>query len=264
MTDRRLDPLSRLRESRWLLWQWARRDVQSRFAVSSLGIFWTIGQPVLLLVVYGTVLKSFLHVSSGPTSYVVFAASGLALWGFVSGTMSRAVTCFVDAQSIIGKVYFPREVIPLAAVLVALVDLAVLSVLLLATMVVSGGPWHGTALLGPVVIGGLVLEIAALSVALATLAVFIPDLRQAAPIGIQMLFIATPVMYTPETVPSDYRWVLAVNPIAHSLRDLRACLLYGQSPTAFSLLVPYAVGALGLMLALRYLVSVEQRFPDVL
>lgn len=254
----------RLANSRWLLQQWAVRDVRTRYGSSVAGSLWVVVQPLLLLGVYGFVFNGFLNVNSGGTPYLLFCGSGLALWAFASGAVSRAAPSLVSAQHLIGKVYFPREVVPLATVLSSLLDLGILLGMLLALIVVEGGQWHLSMLAIPLVLGGLVVVVAAVSVVVATATVFARHLTQALPLVIQLLFIATPVMYPPERVPVRFRWVLDLNPLARSLAAFRDCLFAGRFPGVWTLLLPFALGGLCLTISLRYLALVEARFPDVL
>lgn len=248
---------------RWLLQHWVLRDLRSRYGHGPLGPLWVVAQPTLLFAVYGTVLHSVLAVRT-PYSYLLFSGSGLVVWTFASGTLLRASTSLITAQHVVRKAYFPREIVPLSLVLGGVVDLVLVFGLFAFAMVLDGAAWHLSVVVVPVILGGLMVTLSAFAVLLAILTVFFRDLAQATPILMQAWFIATPVLYPAARFPDHFRWMLSLNPLAHSLGAFRQCLFVGTLPGLWTLLLPYVFGGLSLLAVLRYVASVEHRLADVL
>jgi lipopolysaccharide transport system permease protein len=262
--SRRSTIFGRLIASRWLLLQWARRDFNVRYRQSLLGPVWSIVQPAMLLLFYGLLFVQALGVESDRGPYLVFAWCGLTAWTFFSSALSGGSSSLLNAQSILSKVYFPREIIPLGGVLVAAVDLAISTSVLLLLIGVFGVGYH-LSLMGLIPLYLiLVLFVGALTVFGATLASFGRDLLHALPLLLQLAFIATPVMYPTRLVPARYAWIHQANPIALVIEQVRRVVLDGRWPEA----LPTALGLVGaltaLLLAVAYLRSVEHRLPDVI
>lgn len=243
---------------------WARRDFTVRYRQSLLGAAWVVVQPLFLLVVYGTIFSRVLKVHSTEGGYLAFAFCGLAPWTFVSAVLGRTAGSFVGATLVIRQVYFPRAVIPLAAVGVTIVDLVIATLMLLMAQVLQNGALHlSTLALLPIYLG-LVLVMAAVGVVVAVLAAVLRDVAFLIPLLLQALFIVTPVMYPESYVPGHYRFLYEANPLAHLIAWVREAVVAGHWPGVASLVGFPAAGAALLALAAWYCASVERRIPDFL
>lgn len=257
-------PLARVWNARWLLWHWVRRDFTVQYRQSLLGVAWAIGQPLLLLLVYGVVFRRVLRVEAPAGSYVVFALCGVVPWAFVSSTILRSVTSLSNAASIIKQVYFPRSVVPLASVGVTLVDLAAATLVLLAAQLASQGTLHAATLgLVPLYLG-LALVLGAVAIVAAVLGALVRDVRFVMPLVLQLAFIATPVMYPRELVPAAYRPFVDLSPVAWVIEAMRDAVILGRWPSPGRIVLLLVAGAALLAAALRYAAAIEDRLPDLL
>lgn len=258
------DPIgARIREQMPLLRMWARRQYRIRYRQSALGWMWSLAQPLAMLAIYGLVLSVLLKVRGNGLPYVSFAFAGLVPWAFLSSAISAAIPATGNARDLISRTYFPREVIPAASVGAALVDLAVGSLFLLILDIAQNvglAPTVSSLLIIDVILAIWVTGIAILG---AVVAVFVRDALHALPLGLQLLFIATPIMYPVTLLPTRWRWVENLNPLAVVVQATRAVVLRHQWPDWPVLAAQFVAGGLFLLASILYTRSVEPRIPDV-
>ena len=243
---------------------WAGRELRIRYRSTRLGVVWALAQPVAILVVFGVVFSRFLHVGSSGLPYVSFAYAGLACWTFAASAMSAAVSSLLNASDTVTRAYFPRELVALGAVAASGPDLVIAAVMLLGVALVQGVglSFHAIALIP--VFGVLVLWTAAAAVFVATATAFIRDIRLILPLVLQLLFVATPIMYPPSLLPTGVSWLADVNPIAALVEATRDCVLRDVWPSWGVLALHGLIAASSLVLAIAYTRAVEMRMADVL
>lgn len=246
-----------------LLRMYSLRQVQLRYRQSMLGLSWTLLQPVAIMAIYGFIFQVFLEVDGGGLPYLSVAWAGLTIWMFVQAAIQMGTVSLQNDSWLLGRVWFPREIIPLAPVLAGLIDLGAAAAILVVIVMVQGIglSFHIIAL--PLVLLVLVVWCAAISVFCATVTIFLRDMATIVGLGLRLLFIATPVMYPDSTVPEHLRWVNAVNPIGAVVSNTRATVLSHTWPNWELLVFHLFIGTGFLMLSLWYLRSVERRMVDV-
>lgn len=254
----------RLRSILPLLAAWSRKEYSVRYRQSLLGVAWSVVQPLALLAIFGTILTRVLHVSSGGAPYISFAYAGLVPWTFVASVLQITTVAMLTAGPVITKVYFPREVIPLAQVLAFTMDLAIGSCILLVILLVQGVGLSWKLAATPVAFCVLIVWMSAAAIFLSTVTVFIRDLRFAMPLFVQLLFFGSPIMYPAQLLPPSVAWVNTVNPIAVVVTSVRATAIRHAWPAWTPLLLQGIAAACALALALAYLRSLEPRLVDVL
>ena len=241
----------------------ALRDVRVRYKQAVLGIGWAVFQPLAGVVVFTIVFQRLADVQSDGLPYPIFAFAGLLAWNYTSGAVIKATQSLVSNAGLVTKVYFPRLLIPLAAVLPGLLDLAVsLPVLLVLYPVYGVRP--GWALLTlPLWVASAVLVALAVGLLLAALNVRYRDVNQAISLLVQLWLFLSPVAYPTSTVPEAWQPVYALNPMVGVIDGFRWCLLAGPAPGPWSLLSA-AVTLVLLGVALVYFQRTERRFADVI
>lgn len=254
---------ARIHRSLPLVGMWASREYRIRYRQSSLGLAWSIVQPLALLATFGVVLSLVLRVETEGFPYVTFTYAGLVLWTFISNAVSLGVTSTMNAMPVMSKTYFAREVVPLAVVIASLVDLVIGGVLLALLAVVQGVGLSVTFIGALPIAGVLGIYVAAVAMFGGALTVFVRDLRHALPVLIQVVFFASPVMYPASLVPEQWRWVNAVNPVAVFVEAMRDAVLRHEWPNWPLLASHGVVAALLLLGAVAYTRSVEPRLVDV-
>jgi lipopolysaccharide transport system permease protein len=250
---------------RELLFFLAWRDIKVRYKQTILGGVWAILQPLLTIAVFSFVFGRLagLEQKTGAVPYPIHVYTGVLLWTFFAGTVGRSGASLIGSAYLITKVYFPRLIVPLAAVGVGLVDLGVSSVLLLALMLCYGLGVSWQLALLPLFLLGTVLAATGVGTLLASLTVSYRDLGVVIPFALQLWMFLTPVVYPASLVPARWEWLLWVNPMAGLIEGFRASLLglpVNAGPAGLSL----AIGALLFLGGAAYCSAVERRFADII
>ena len=223
------------------------RDIKVRYKQTALGAAWAIIQPAMTTIVFSIFFGRLAHVPSDGLPYPVFAMIGLVPWTYFAAALGTSSTSIAGYQHIISKVYFPRLIIPLAAVLAPLVDFAIAFTILVMLMT-----WYGVAP-GPAIIWLPLLLLFAVATAsavgfwLSALSVRYRDVRYVVPFVIQLWLFATPVAYPASLVPARWRTLFGLNPMAGVIEGFRWALAGGQPPGAMTFVSAAVV--LGLLAA---------------
>lgn len=242
----------------------AERDLRSRYKQAAFGFLWALITPLLLMVVSTLVFQKVAKQDTGPAPYAIFSYLGTLPWSFFNTSISAGGQSLVSNNSLLNKVYCPREAFPLATIAVALVDLAIATAVLgLLFPIYRYGP-TATAVWVPVVLLVQIAFTAGLTFLLAGLLVYLRDLRQFIPMLLQVGLFATPVFYGVDSLPDGLRTTYAIaNPLVGVIDGYRRTVLYGQAPD-WSLLGPGAATAtVVLILGFLVLKRLETGFADV-
>jgi lipopolysaccharide transport system permease protein len=243
----------------FLIW----RDVKVRYKQTVLGAAWAIIQPFLTMVVFTLFFGRLAKVPSDGIPYPIFAYAGLLPWTFFSNAITTSSNSLVGNASLITKVYFPRMVIPAAAVGAGLVDLAIAALILVAMMAYYGfGLGWSALMLIPLV---LLTALLALGVGMwmSGLNVKYRDVRYALPFCVQLWMYATPIIYPISFIPERWRWILVLNPLTGIIDGYRSAL-FGQAFHWSEFVVSTILTLLFLVYAAYSFKRMERDFADVI
>ncbi|MEX2293215.1 MAG: ABC transporter permease [Acidimicrobiales bacterium] len=249
---------------RELLYFLAWRDVKVRYAQAAIGFAWAVLQPLLMMTIFTVFLGRLAKVPSDGIPYPVFALAGLVPWTYFANAVGGATDSLVTSSNLVSKVYFPRLVVPFAALLAWLPDLAIGSVLLVGVALIYGISPSVSILLIPLFGGLALLAAASVSIWLSALNVTYRDVRYAVPFLLQLWLFATPVVYPSSLVPERWRPVFGLNPMAGVVEGFRWCLLRQAPPNWCVMAVSLAATTTLLMAGLYNFRRVEHRFADVI
>jgi lipopolysaccharide transport system permease protein len=248
---------------RELLFFLAWRDVKVRYKQTALGVAWAVLQPLLAMTLFTLVFGRLAKVPSDGIPYPLFSYAALLPWTFFSNAVTTSGTSVVGSAQLITKVYFPRLIIPGAAVAATLVDFAIALGLLAVLMVAYGaGVGPGVLLMLPLV---LLTVILALGVGAWTAAMTVRyrDFRHALPFAMQLWLFATPVIYPASLVPSGWRPLLMLNPLTGIIEGYRAAL-FGRPLDIASLALATVLSFLALWWGARTFRDMERTFADII
>jgi lipopolysaccharide transport system permease protein len=239
------------------------RDIKVRYKQTVIGAAWAVLQPFLTMVVFSIIFGRLMNVSSGAVPYPVFSFTALLPWTFFSTAISRSGTSLVLSANLISRVYFPRLIVPLAAVLGATVDFAIAFVILLGMMLFYGIV-PGVAILAlPFFIVLAILTAFGVGFWLSALNVKYRDVAYVIPFLTQFWLFVTPVVYSSSIVPQQWRLLYGLNPLAGVVEGFRWALLgQGSAPSGLIAISLVTVVAL-LVTGLVYFHHVENEFADV-
>jgi ABC-type polysaccharide/polyol phosphate export permease len=255
--------LRELRQYRELAGFLALRDLKVRYKQAAFGVAWAVLQPLIGVVVFTVVFRRLAKVPSDGIPYQVFAFLGLAVWAYVSGGVTKAAQSLVTNSPLVTKVYFPRVLAPLAAVLPGLLDLALSLVVLGALMAVARLAPTWAALTLPFWVLALLVVTLGVGIWLGALNVQYRDVNQAITLLVQLWLFLSPVAYPSSLVPDAWRPLYALNPLTGILDGFRWALLGAPWPGRY-LAISLAVAAALLASGLLYFQHVERRFADVI
>lgn len=240
----------------------ALRDLKVRYKQTIFGVAWAVIQPLAGVAIFTVVFGRLVDVPSDGIPYPVFVYAGMLAWVYLSSAVDEAAQTLVEKSALVTKVYFPRILAPLAAVLPGLVDMAISLVILAGFMAVYGVAPGAAIALVPLWLLALVLVAAAAGTWLAALNVQYRDVRHALTFLIQVWLFVSPVVYPSSLVDGAWRFLYAANPVVGAVDGLRWSLLGAPAPGPEDL-VSLVVGALVLVSGIAYFQRVERRFADV-
>lgn len=233
--------LSRFRD---LLTQLILRDLKSRYKQTFFGALWVFGRPLVELGVYVLVFGAFLRAPSDGVPYPLFAFSGVVLWSFVSGAISRGARSVQGESGLVARAPFPKATLPIAAIIGALIDsLLAASMLVLLLVVQRVAPSPNAWVLLPIlaILGIMVTGIVLLTSALN---VFYRDVGHLVDVAMRVWLLLTPVAYARSVVPAQFRTFYNLNPLVALFDMARAALLGTGELHPSTLWYPTAVGIL--------------------
>lgn len=231
------------------------RDLRGRYVGSVLGTLWSIAQPLLQLATYTFVFATVMKVrvadaAGGDVPFVLYLACGLFPWLAIQEAITRSATSLVDNPTLVKRVIFPVEVLPVELACAAVVHQVIATVLLLVLMAALGFPPRPTLLAWPLLLVAQLGIAIGIGWAVAALHVYFRDTAQALAVLMPVWFYLTPILYPRHLVPTVLQPLLAVNPLTALVQAHRDVLLYGVVPsggTAFAMaaasLLTFAVGA---------------------
>lgn len=224
----------------------AYRDISVRYKQTVLGAAWAVLQPLMQLVAFWLFFGRMGGLEGKVEGdYSLFLLAGLLPWQLFSSGVGQAAQSIVSNSNLISKVYFPRLVVPLAALGSPLVDFAVASFVAIPWLAIRGLGWHGSQWLVPVFLLGIVLVTVAIGVGLSALVAEFRDFRYVTGFLLQVWMFFTPVAYPLAIIPVSWRLVYAINPLVGLIEGFRSALL-GQ-PFAWG---PIAVSTISLAVLL--------------
>lgn len=241
----------------------ALRDLKARYKQAAFGVAWAIIQPLASVAVFTIVFNRLASVSSDGISYPVFALAGLTLWAFMSTGVNRATQSLVGNPALVTKVYFPRIIAPIAAVLPGLVDLALSLVLLGILIPIYDASLSGAVVTLPLWIAGATAAAMGVGLILGTLNVSYRDVNQGIALFVQLWLFLSPVAYASSSVPERWRALYSINPAVGWIDGFRWAILGAPWPGQ-RLVISAASTLLVLAVGVSFFQTAERRFADVI
>ena len=255
--------LRELWDARELLYFFVWRDIKVRYKQTAIGAAWAVIQPFMTMVVFSLFFGKLAKMPSNGLPYPIFFYSALLPWTYFATALQQATSVVVDQQHVITKVYFPRLVLPLSAVIAGLLDFAIAFIVLLGMIAyyrITPGP---AIALVPVFLLLEILTALGVGLWLSALNAIYRDVRYVLPFLVQFWMFASPVAYPASLIPQRWRWLYGLNPMAGVIEGFRWALTgHGQPPN--SMMAVSAVMVLVLVVGgAAYFQKMEGTIADV-
>ena len=246
-----------------LVYAWTSRVVRARYQQSLLGGLWAIFQPAASVVILTVVFSYVVKIDTGDIPYVVFSYSAMVPWVLFSASITEMVDSITSNMNLVAKIYFPREVLVIAALLARVLDFFIALLLLVVLMIIYNIPITLTWLFLPVIL--LVQLALSLGIGLAGAAVnvFFRDVKHLVTLGLQLWFYATPIIYPIDLVPTFLRPIIALNPMTGVIIAYRSVLIDGALPGP-ELIYSSMVSVIILIIGFWFFKRVEPKFADII
>jgi lipopolysaccharide transport system permease protein len=252
-----------LLSTRELIWAWTVRTIRGRYEQSFLGWFWAIVQPVATVAIFSLVFTRFVPVDTGDIPYAVFSYAAIVPWTLLASSLGDMSMSLVGNMNLVTKIYFPREALPIAAMVARFIDFLISAALMIVLMLLYRLPFFPIAVVYlPVILLIQIILILGIGLGVAALNVFYRDVDPMLRLFLQIWFYASPIIYPITMVPENLRLLYYLNPMAGIIQGYREVIFYGRMP-GIELWIAAAVSVFILVLGYWFFRKVEYQFADV-
>jgi len=213
-----------LYDYRELLKTSVKKEVRSKYKNSFLGVLWSFLNPLLQIIVYAIIFSLILK--NKQDNYAIFLCAGLIPWTYFSISINKSAFTIIENGNIIKKVYFPREIIPISVVTAETINFLISTLIILGFVIFGGIGISKYILYYPLVLIAQYLVILAISFIISSICVYFRDLQHFIGIILQLLFYATPIVYSQDSIPPEYQWILKYNPMTYIVNAYRNIFYY--------------------------------------
>ncbi len=241
-----------------------KKDIGGKYKHSFLGVLWSFINPLLQIAVYAIIFPLLMRGSSAYKDYTVFMVCGLIPWAYFSTCLNRSSFTIIENGNILKKVYFPREILPLSLVTSETVNFLISCLIILAFILVKGIGLSWYVLYFPVVLLIQFLMQLAIALVFSSVTVYFRDLQHFIGVVLQLFFYATPIVYSVETIPENFRWILKFNPMTYIIGGYRDIFYDQKTPDLKALGILCIVSIVGLVIGYVVFNKLQKKFAEEL
>ncbi len=243
-----------------LIWTLAWGEFKQRYKNSVLGYFWSLLEPLLMLVVLYVVFSNLMRIQV--EYYQLFLLLGIILWNFLSRATSMGLNAILGKPSMVQKIYFPRDILVISSCITALLMSIFESLVFIIFMAYFQVPLSANLVYVPLIIALLFLLSMGLSLALAALNVFYRDVQFIWAVILQAGFFATPILYPITIFDESLQKIFLLNPMAHIITAARDTIIYSTPAAPGSLLYAGVMAVIALIVGYLIFAHYEPRFAE--
>ena len=257
--------LRELWEYRDLFYFLAWRDILVRYKQTMIGIAWSVLRPLLTMIVLTIVFGKIAKLPSGSAPYPVLVFAAMLPWQFFSNTLSESSNSLIANSQMISKIYFPRLIIPTTSMIVSLVDFLIAFGLLIVLMLWYGVIPSARILVLPALLVLAMITSLGIGYLVSALNVKYRDFRYVIPFVVQFGLYISPVGFSSNVVPEQWRLLYSVNPMVGVIDGFRWAILGGDAHIYWpGFLLSIGLGIVLFTIGLRFFVKTERSFADVI
>lgn len=255
-------------QHRELVWTMVWRDFSAHYRGSFGGLFWSIVQPLIMMVTYTLVFSQFLKIrfttDASPFTFAVYLLCGLLPWNAVSESLTNSTNIIRRNSNLVKRVVFPLEILPLNLTLIATIHQLIGFVLLIPLAAIVARKMHVTLFFVPVIIILQLMLSIGLNWFTASLAVYIPDLSQVISLILRIWMYLTPIFYPEDIVPPQLLFIFRLNPMARLITLYRNAFMTGLLPSWQSLVTAVILCLLFFLAGYFWFMHTKKGFADIL
>ena len=256
-----MSTIKEIYEYREMIYSLIKRDLRGRYKGSVLGFLWTFLNPLFQLVVYTFVFSVIMR--AGYDKYYLFLFVALIPWIFFSTSVAGGASCIWAQKDLVNKIYFPREVLPIAHVTCQLVNMLLSFVVVFAVLLVTG---HGVNFMAvlylPIIVAVEYLMALGLTMLVSAITVFLRDVEYVLGIIMMAWQFLSPVMYGVDMVPEELQKIFSLNPMTPVLTAYRDIFYYKQVPEIGTLLQAVLFGLVVLVIGVLSFEKLKKHFSE--
>jgi lipopolysaccharide transport system permease protein len=240
------------------------REIHGRYRQSILGLTWTFIRPLFTVFIITLVFSVFVRVPSEDIPYPLFALVALLPWSLFSSALSSGVPSLTCQSNLVSKVYFPREILPLSAIVASFIEFLMTLLILIALMVLYKVKLSWNVLYIFIIIPIEILFVMGLTFLLSMFNVWYRDITHGIGVLLQLWMYMTPIVYPFSMVPIPYRHVYKLNPLVGIVEGFRAALIKGIAPDFSLLMISFFVSLITFIIGYEVFKAHEFEFADIL
>lgn len=254
-------------KQRYLLGVFVLHDLKSRFKGSVMGIYWSVVNPLLMILIYtfvfSEILKIEFHTGGGNINFALYLVCGLLPWLAVSESLQRATLSIVDNGCLVRKPHFPASLLPIHIVLSSLITEVIGLALLIGLVFFSGQGvgWYSLAL--PVIILPQLLFTLGLAWLLGSLQVLFKDVSPLISSFLLLWMFMTPIFYPSTSFPDSLQFLMVINPMAHIVDIYRVLIMVNEWPLTGSLVIAYVSAIVTFIAGYAIFARLQPKFSDL-
>lgn len=247
---------------RQLLKSNVKKEIRGKYKGSFLGVLWSFVNPLLQVLVYAIVFPYIMRIKED--NYLIYLVTGIIPWSFFVTVINQGIITIRTNESIIKKVYFPREILPISVAVSGLINFFISCIVILIFCIFGGVgiSWHLIFL--PLIAGLQFLFVLGITFILSAINVYVKDVEYIVQFLINMLFYATPVLYSITLFPEKFRWILHLNPMTEILMSYRDIFIYHNIPNLQGLLYVFIVSMIFFFSGLAIFKKLQKGFAEEL
>jgi len=251
-----------LYDYREMIYMLVRREIRGRYKGSVLGFFWTFLNPLLQFVVYAVVFSVLLR--SDIEKFYVYMFVAFIPWFFFSTAIPQGANCILTHNTMVQKIYFPRMVLPISTVLTGFVNMLLSEIVVFIVLILSGfiPSYHVIAL--PVVMLVQLMFVLGIVLIVSALTVYFRDLSHILDIIVMLWFYLTPVVYSIDIIPEQFRGFIYLNPMTGIIECYRSILYYRTWPEFSMMLLAFVLGVISIVGGMVVFQRLQKGFAEEL
>lgn len=247
-----------------VFWQLTYREVKARYKQSILGFAWALLVPLLNLLVLSIVFSNLFKVPTGGLPYPIFLFVALVPWTFFANSIMASTGSIISNASLVTKIFLPRELFPVSVIASKIIDLMLTSVILICFLIYFGIGINLNLIFLPVILFTQLLLMLGISFILSATNVYFRDIENIQPVFLTIWLYLTPVIYSPQLIPDNLKWLFMLNPMTGIINAYRASILFSENPLTPEFLYSVIISVFVFFLGLVYFRNRSKYFADVI